>query len=48
MTKIRNRDWVEPAHPMLVQRFDDFIDIYRFLKDATPSSTASPSRSASW
>lgn len=28
------RDWVEPAHPVLVQRFDDFINIYRFIKDA--------------
>ncbi len=34
MAKIRMRDWVEPAHPVLVQRFDDLIDIYRFLKDS--------------
>jgi hypothetical protein len=33
MAKIK-RDWVEPAHPVLVQRFDDFIDIYRFIKEA--------------
>ena len=31
---IIKRDWVEPAHPVLVQRFDDFIDIYRFIKEA--------------
>ncbi len=28
------RDWVEPAHPVLVQRFDDLVNIYRSLKDA--------------
>lgn len=33
MAKIK-RDWVEPAHPVLVQRYDDFIDIYRFIKEA--------------
>ncbi|WP_306536027.1 hypothetical protein [Geobacter sp.] len=32
MAKIK-RDWVEPAHPVLVQRYDDFIDIYRFIKE---------------
>lgn len=34
MAKIKIRDWVEPAHPVLVQRFDDLVDIYRFLKEA--------------
>jgi len=24
-------DWVEPAHPVLVQRFDEIITIYRFI-----------------
>lgn len=33
MAKIKIRDWVEPAHPVLVQRYDDFIAIYRFLKE---------------
>lgn len=33
MAKIK-RDWVEPAHPVLVQRFDDFIHIYRFIREA--------------
>ncbi|GLI39946.1 hypothetical protein KI811_01770 [Geobacter hydrogenophilus] len=33
MAKIK-RDWVEPAHPVLVRRFDDLVDIYRFIKDA--------------
>lgn len=33
MAKIK-RDWVEPAHPVLVQRFDDIVDIYRFIKEA--------------
>lgn len=28
------RDWVEPAHPVLVRRYDDFIEIYRFIKEA--------------
>jgi hypothetical protein len=32
MARIK-RDWVEPAHPVLVQRFDDFINIYRFIKE---------------
>lgn len=32
MARIK-RDWVEPAHPVLVQRYDDFIEIYRFLRD---------------
>lgn len=32
MAKIK-RDWVEPAHPVLVRRFDDIIDIYRFIKE---------------
>jgi hypothetical protein len=31
MARIK-RDWVEPAHPVLVQRYDDFITIYRFIK----------------
>jgi hypothetical protein len=33
MARIK-RDWVEPAHPVLVQRFDDFVDIYRFIREA--------------
>jgi len=32
MAKIK-RDWVEPAHPVLVRRFDDIVDIYRFIKE---------------
>jgi hypothetical protein len=32
MARIK-RDWVEPAHPVLVQRYDDFINIYRFIKE---------------
>lgn len=27
------RDWVEPAHPAVVQQFDELVDIVRFLKD---------------
>ena len=33
MATIKSRDWVEPAHPVLVQRFGDLVDIYRFIKD---------------
>lgn len=33
MAKIKIRDWVEPAHPVLVQRYDDYIKIYRFLRE---------------
>lgn len=33
MANIKLRDWIEPAHPVLVQRFDDIINIYRFIKD---------------
>jgi hypothetical protein len=32
MAKIKIRDWVEPAHPVLVQRYDDIIEIYRFIQ----------------
>lgn len=34
MATIKNRDWVEPAHPVLVQRYGDLVDIYRFIKDS--------------
>ncbi|MDA8412851.1 MAG: hypothetical protein M0023_03585 [Desulfobacteraceae bacterium] len=34
MAAIKNRDWVEPAHPVLVQKFGDLVEIYRYLKDA--------------
>ncbi|WP_298273535.1 hypothetical protein [Geobacter sp.] len=34
MAKTKIRDWVEPAHPVLVQRFDDLVEIYRFLKNS--------------
>ncbi len=34
MANIKNRDWVEPAHPVLVQRFGDLVEIYRFIKDS--------------
>lgn len=27
------RDWVEPAHPAVVERFDDLVDIFKFLRD---------------
>lgn len=33
MAKIGSRDWVEPAHPVQVQRYDDFIGIYNFIKE---------------
>ncbi len=33
MVNIKNRDWVEPAHPVLVQRYGDLVDIYRFIKE---------------
>jgi len=29
----RFRDWVEPAHPAVVERFDDLVDIFKFLRD---------------
>ena len=29
---IKSRDWVEPAHPVIVQQFDDFVDIYRSIR----------------
>jgi len=32
MATIRNKDWVEPAHPVIVQQFDDLVDIYRFIR----------------
>ncbi len=34
MARFTIRDWVEPAHPVLVRRFEELISIYRFLKDA--------------
>lgn len=34
MATIKIRDWVEPAHPVLVKRFEDIVAIYRFLKEA--------------
>ncbi|HTY20801.1 MAG TPA: hypothetical protein VMC44_04120 [Geobacteraceae bacterium] len=33
MARIK-RDWVEPAHPVLVQRFEDLVAIYTLLKDS--------------
>lgn len=27
------RDWVEPAHPMIVERYDDLLTIYRFIRE---------------
>ena len=27
------RDWVEPAHPMVVERYDDLLTIYRFIRE---------------
>lgn len=33
MAKIKIRDWVEPAHPVLVKRYDDIIAIYRFIRE---------------
>lgn len=32
MATIKIRDWVEPAHPVLVQRYDDLIEIYQIIK----------------
>lgn len=34
MATIKNRDWVEPAHPVLVERYADLVEIYRFFKEA--------------
>lgn len=36
MARIK-RDWVEPAHPVLVQRFEDLVAIYRLIKDSIQS-----------
>ena len=30
---IRNRDWVEPAHPVIVEQFDDLVNIYRAIRE---------------
>ncbi len=30
----RFRDWVEPAHPAVVQQFDDLRDIYKVLRES--------------
>ena len=30
---IKNRDWVEPAHPVIVQQFDDLVNIYRAIRE---------------
>ena len=27
------RDWVEPAHPMIVEHYEDIVDIYRFIRE---------------
>jgi hypothetical protein len=32
MANIKKRDWVEPAHPVIVQRFNDLVNIYKYLK----------------
>lgn len=32
MATIKIKDWVEPAHPVIVQHFDDLVDIYRFIR----------------
>ncbi len=29
----RLRDWVEPAHPMIVERYEDIVKIYRFIRE---------------
>jgi hypothetical protein len=29
---IKKQYWVEPAHPAVVRRFDDLVDIYRFVR----------------
>ncbi len=29
---IKNRDWVEPAHPVIVEQFDDLVNIYRAIR----------------
>ena len=29
----RLRDWVEPAHPMIVERYEDIVEIYRFVRE---------------
>jgi len=34
MATIKVRDWVEPAHPVLVQRYDDLISIYQIIKNS--------------
>ena len=30
---IKNRDWVEPAHPVIVEQFDDLVNIYRAIRE---------------
>jgi len=32
MARIKRVDWVEPAHPVIVQRFNDLVNIYKYLK----------------
>ena len=29
---IKHRDWVEPAHPVIVEQFDDLVNIYRAIR----------------
>ncbi len=30
---VRRRDWVEPAHPSIVKRFDELVAIYTHIRD---------------
>ncbi|HME45502.1 MAG TPA: hypothetical protein VKF36_20595 [Syntrophorhabdales bacterium] len=30
---VKNRDWVEPAHPVIVEQFDDLVNIYRAIRE---------------
>jgi hypothetical protein len=30
---IRNRDWVEPAHPVIVQQLEDLVSLYRVIRE---------------
>jgi hypothetical protein len=32
MATMKSKDWVEPAHPVIVQQFDDLVDLYRFIR----------------
>jgi hypothetical protein len=30
---IRHRDWVEPAHPVILQQLEDLVSLYRLIRD---------------